>query len=196
VMMATGRIPNTDSLGLENTDIEIQPVSGRIVSSDTLKTSVPTIYALGDATTHRYDLTPYAIAEARAWVSQTYNNTTIDGPKEMVVPTAVFSQPPVATVGLTEEAAIHAGHPVKVLKTLFRSMYYSLGDVQEKTFMKLVVNADTDLVLGIHLLGKDTPEMIQLAATALATGMSLGSLERTLALHPSAAEEVVLLPWS
>ena len=125
VLMATGRRPNTSGLGLENTSVELTD-SGHIKTTKLQETTCSTIFAVGDATTHAYDLTPYAITEARDWVERTYGTGT-HHPGDTVVPTAVFSQPPVATVGLSEESAIVKGFKPSIFTSTFRPMFYSLA---------------------------------------------------------------------
>ena len=191
VMMATGRSPNTEPLALSNTSLTCAS-SGHIQTNDRLETTVPHIYALGDVSTHKFDLTPYAINEARDWVSRTYANGS-KTPNDMLVPTAVFSHPPIATIGLTEEEALSQGYSIAIFKSRFRPMYYSLSKSDDETLMKLIVDRQTDIVLGIHLMGKDCPEMIQGFAVALRAGARKEHFDRTVGVHPSSAEELVTM---
>ncbi len=193
VLYATGRIPNTQSLGLENVGVETD--QGAIVVNDTFKTSVDSIYALGDVI-DRVQLTPVAIEEAMILVNHLYG----DGSREMDysnIPSAVFSQPNFASVGLTEEDAIELstkkGFELDVYVSDFKAMKFSLTENPERTFMKLLVNRNTDKVLGAHMLGDSAAEIIQGIAIAIKAGATKKDFDATIGIHPSSAEEFVTL---
>ena len=191
VLMATGRKPNTDNLGLEHTQIQLTS-TGHVKTTPDQHTHSPNIDAVGDVTDHTYDLTPVAIGEARDWVAREfYQRTVSDVPR--VVPTAVFSQPPVATAGLSEADALADGRAVHIYTSSFRPMAYSLAKSSDKTFMKCVVDAQTNRVLGVHIIGKDAPEMIQGFAVAIQAGATKADFDRTVGVHPSSAEELVTM---
>jgi len=190
VLYATGRAPNTKGLGLEAAGVN-QDESGAVVVDEWSRTSVPSIYAVGDVT-DRINLTPVAINEGRAFAESTFNNR----PMKMDhhgVPSAVFSQPPVATVGLSEEQArlIHAD--VDVYRSRFRPMKHTLSGRDEQTMMKLVVERATDRVLGVHMVGTDAPEIIQGLAIAVKCGATKAQFDATVGIHPTAAEEFVTM---
>jgi glutathione reductase (NADPH) len=190
VMYATGRKPNTRGIGLEEVGVRLN-ASGAVVVDSWSRSAVPHIYAVGDVT-DRLNLTPVAIAEGRALAETLFN----DNPIEMDhadVPTAVFSQPPVATVGMTERAARRAVAAVDIYRTQFRPMKHTLSGREERTMMKLVVDRRTDRVLGCHMVGADAPEIIQGLAIAVKCGATKRQFDRTVGIHPTAAEEFVTL---
>ncbi len=191
VMVATGRAPNTKGLGLEQAGVGIDD-KGAIGVDDYSKTSQANIYAIGDVT-ERMNLTPVAIAEAEAFVRTVYGGT----PTAMDyagVPSAVFSQPPIGGVGLTEEQARAAGNgDVDVYVSSFTPMKHTLSGRDEKTMMKLIVDAKSDKVLGCHMVGLDAPEIIQGFALALRTGATKADFDATIGIHPTAAEEFFTL---
>ncbi|ODA66556.1 Glutathione amide reductase [Methyloligella halotolerans] len=189
VMAATGRLPNTVGLGLESAGVELG-WNGHVVVDDYSKSSVDSIYAVGDIT-DRFNLTPVAIREAMAFVETVYcdNPTSVDYLK---VPTAVFTTPEGAMVGLTEQDARERCQ-IDVFKTTFRPMKYSLPKGDEKMLLKLIVDAESDEVLGCHVLGPDAAEIIQTAAIAITNGLTKADFDLTMALHPTAAEELVTL---
>jgi glutathione reductase (NADPH) len=190
VMYATGRRPNTNGLGLEALGIELTD-HGAMRVDEWSRTAVPGIYAVGDVT-DRHNLTPVAIAEARALAETLFNdNPTRFDPQ--LIATAVFSVPPIATVGLTEAAARHAGHAVDIYRTRFRPMKHTLSGRQERTMMKLVVDQQTDRVLGCHMIGADAPEIVQGLAIALRCGATKRQFDQTTGIHPTAAEEFVTM---
>jgi glutathione reductase (NADPH) len=190
VMCATGRAPNTRGIGLEEAGVELDR-RGAVVVDAYSRTSVANIFAVGDAT-NRMNLTPVAIAEGSAVAETLFNDnpTTVD---HTGIPTAVFSQPPMATVGLTEAAARQAHGNVDVYTSEFRPMKYTLSGRDERTFMKLVVDPATDRVLGCHMAGADAPEIIQGLAIALKCGATKAQFDATVGIHPSAAEEFVTM---
>jgi glutathione reductase (NADPH) len=190
VMYATGRKPNTKGLGLAEIGVEME-ANGAIKVDEWQRTSVKNIYAVGDVT-DRINLTPVAIAESRAIAETLYNNNPIRMDHNDV-PSAVFSQPPIGTVGLTEEAARKKYGEVDVYQTRFKPMKNTLSGRDERTFMKLIVDARSDRVVGCHMLGPDAPEIIQGLAIAIKCGATKKQFDATVGIHPSAAEEFVTL---
>lgn len=190
VLFATGRRPNSRGLGLEAVGVEIN-AAGAVVVDGNSRTSVPSIYAVGDVT-DRLNLTPIAIAEARALAETHFNNNPMAVGYENV-PTAVFGRPEIGTVGLSEEAALKAGHAVDVYTTRFRPMRNVLSGRDERTFMKLVVDSNNNKVLGCHMVGPDAAEIVQGLAIALVCGATKAQFDQTIGLHPSAAEEFVTM---
>jgi len=190
VMLAVGRRAWTEGLGLEAAGVKTNE-DGTVVVDDFSQTSQPNIWAIGDVT-GRINLTPVAIREAVAFAETVFKNnpTTYD---HDTVPTAVFSQPPVGTVGLSEADARKSLGQVDIYQTKFRPMKVTFQGRDERTFMKLVVCAKTDKVVGVHIVGPDAPEMIQLAAIAVKMGVTKAQWDTTTALHPTAAEELVTL---
>ena len=190
ILYATGRRPNTRNLGLDEVGVTFTE-AGTIAVDAASRSAVPHIYAIGDVT-DRLNLTPVAIAEGRAIAETLFNNNpmTIDHHN---VPTAVFSQPPVGTVGLSEQAAREQVGAVDVYRTCFRPMKYTLSGRHERTMMKLVVDRKTDRVLGCHMVGRDAPEIIQGLGIALQCGATKRQFDRTIGIHPTAAEEFVTL---
>lgn len=190
VLWATGRWPNSRGLGLEEVGVALDE-RGAIRVDEWSRTSVPGIFAVGDVTT-RINLTPVAIADGRALVETLFN----DNPTKVChegVPTAVFSQPQVGTVGLTEKQA-RARYPhVDVYRTHFRPMKHVLPGRQERTMMKLVVDKDSDRVLGVHMVGPDAAEIIQGFAVALKCGATKAQFDATVGIHPTSAEELVTM---
>ncbi|MFN3233145.1 MAG: glutathione-disulfide reductase [Alphaproteobacteria bacterium] len=190
VMFAVGRDPKTPGMGLEDVGVALDDV-GAIIIDDDFRTSVPSIFALGDVT-HRFQLTPVAIAEAMAFTATQFNDT----PTSMDyadIPTAVFTQPPVGTVGLTEAEAREKYGRVDIYKTNFRPMKHTLGGSDERTMMKLVVDCATDRVVGAHMVGLDAGEIIQGVAIAIKAGATKAQFDATVAIHPTAAEEFVTM---
>lgn len=189
-MAAIGRVPNTAGLGLEEAGIRLDP-RGAIVVDEWSRTSRPHVYAVGDVT-GRVALTPVAIREGHA-VADTLFGHKPTPIHHHLIPTAVFAQPAVATIGLTEPAAHAAGHPLRCYRATFRPMRYALSGRDEKVMIKLVVDRDTDKVLGLHVVGADAPEIVQAAAIAITMGATKADFDRTFAIHPTTAEELVLL---
>jgi glutathione reductase (NADPH) len=190
VMYATGRRPNTRGIGLEEVGIDVDGEHAVMVD-DWSRSSVPHIYAVGDVT-NRLNLTPVAIAEGRALAETLFNDNPIQVDHANVA-TAVFSQPPVGTVGLTERQARQRHGAVDIYRTRFRPMKHTLSGREERTMMKLVVDRQSDRVLGCHMLGADAPEIIQGLAIALKCGATKRQFDQTIGIHPTAAEEFVTL---
>ena len=190
VLVAIGREPNTDDLGLEAAGVE-RDEFGAIRVDPYSRTSVESIWAVGDCT-NRMNLTPVAISEAMALVRTLFH----DAPTAMdyrAIPSAVFSQPPLATVGLTEVQAREQSDDVVVYRSQFRPMQHTLSGRQEQALMKLVVDGRSDRVLGVHILGPDAAEIIQGFAVALRCGATKSQLDSTVGVHPTLAEELVTL---
>jgi glutathione reductase (NADPH) len=188
VMYATGRVPMTQNLGLEEAGIELG-AKGEVLVDAYSKTNIDSIYAVGDVT-ERAQLTPVAIREGAAFAETVFN----DNPQAVdhsLIPTAVFSQPPIGTVGLSEEAAKAAGHEFDVYGSAFRPMKHTLSGNEEKTLMKLLVDKTSDKVLGLHIVGPDSGEMIQAFGIAVSMGATKAQFDATVAVHPTAAEEMV-----
>ncbi|MGE5515864.1 MAG: glutathione-disulfide reductase [Bacteroidota bacterium] len=191
VMYATGRRPNTDGLGLEAAGVALNP-AGAVVVDELSATNVPSIFAIGDVT-DRMNLTPVAIAEAMALVNTLYRDKPT-APDYANVPTAVFSMPPIGTVGLTEaQARAKCGCGIDVYLSRFKPMRNTLSGRDERTMMKLIVERATDKVLGLYVVGADAPEMVQGFAVALKCGVTKAVLDSTIGIHPTAAEELVTM---
>jgi glutathione reductase (NADPH) len=190
VMYATGRRPNTRTLGLAEIGVACNPV-GAVEVDEWSRTSVPNIYAVGDVT-DRLNLTPVAIAEGRALAETLYNDNPIAVDHDNVA-TAVFSQPPVGTVGLTERRARQRHAAIDVYRARFRPMKHTLSGREERTMMKLVVDRASDRVLGCHMVGADAPEIIQGIAIAIKCGATKRQFDQTIGIHPTAAEEFVTM---
>ena len=190
VMYATGRKPNTKRLGLAEIGVEMTE-NGAVVVDEWQRSTVKNIYAVGDVT-DRINLTPVAIAEGRAIAETLFN----DNPIRMDhsdVPSAVFSNPPIGTVGLSEDAARRRYSEIDIYQTRFRPMKNTLSGRAERTFMKLVIDAATERVVGCHMLGPDAPEIIQGLAVAVKCGATKRQFDQTIGIHPSAAEEFVTM---
>ena len=190
VMFATGRVPYVKDLGLEAAGVKLNE-RGAIAVDRYSRTSAPNIYAVGDVT-DRINLTPVAIREAAAFAATVFGKTPTAFDHEMVA-TAVFSQPPIGCVGMTETEARRAGHKVDIYMTRFRPMKGVFYGAQERVLMKLVVDADSDVILGCHIVGPEAPEMIQMAAVAVKMGVTKAQWDNTCALHPTLAEELVTM---
>jgi glutathione reductase (NADPH) len=190
VMFATGRRPNTAGLGLEAAGVKIRSTGGIAVDPFS-QTSVPNIYAVGDVT-DRVNLTPVAIREGHAFADTVFGGkpTPVD---HSDVPTAVFSEPEVGAIGLTETDACRTLSRVDIYKTTFRPMKATLSGRDTRTLMKLVVDGHTDRVVGCHIVGPDAAEMIQLVGIAVKMKATKADFDATMALHPTAAEELVTM---
>ncbi len=190
-LAATGRKPNTQKLGLENTKVQLDQ-NGAVVVDKYSQTSEENIYALGDCTDN-INLTPVAINEGRAFADTVFGNKSRTMSYENV-PTAIFTTPEAATVGLTEaEARAKYGDAVKVYRSRFRPMYYTLAGKDEKTMMKLLVDQNTDKVVGAHMVGTSAAEIIQGVAIAVKMGATKANFDATVGIHPSSAEEFVTM---
>lgn len=189
-LAATGREPRLENLGLENTGVEV--VRGAVAVDKYNQTAEANIYAVGDCT-DRINLTPVAIQEGRAFADTRFGGQS----KQMAydnIPTAVFSTPEAATVGLTEaEAKEKYGDAIKVYRSKFRPMYYTLPDMQVKTLMKIIVDTNTDKVVGAHMVGDSAAEIIQGVAIAVKMGATKADFDATVGIHPSSAEEFVTM---
>lgn len=190
VLIATGRNPKVAGLGLENARVA-QAANGAIVVDEYNRTSCPSIYAVGDVT-DRVQLTPVAIREGHAFADSVFGNNprTVDYAN---IPSAVFSQPPLAGVGLTEAEARATHGDVKVYSSDFRPMKNLFSPHAERGLYKMIVDGTSGKVLGIHMIGPESPEILQVAAVALKAGLTKQAFDDTVALHPSMAEELVLL---
>ena len=191
VMFAVGRHPNVRGLGLEKAGVALNPENGGIAVDGFSKTSVPNIYAVGDVT-HRINLTPVAIREGHAFAD------TVFGKREVRVdhadiPTAVFCQPEVGTVGLTEDQACEQFSQVDIYKETFRPMKATMSGRDTRILMKLVVDATTDRVVGCHIVGDGAAEMVQVLGIAVKMKATKADFDATMALHPTAAEELVTM---
>jgi glutathione reductase (NADPH) len=190
VMFATGRSPNSRRLGLERAGVKLDP-DGAVIVNEFAETSVPGIYAIGDLTNRR-NLTPVAIAEGRAVADTLFGGEPV-AVDYVNIPSAVFSQPPLGTVGLTEAAAREANREVDIYKSTFRPLKHTLSGRDERTFMKLVIDRRSGRVLGAHMLGIDAGEIIQGLAVAIKCGATKAQFDATIGIHPTAAEEFVTM---
>lgn len=189
VMYATGRKPNTTGMGLEDVGVELDK-NGAVVVDAYSKTSIDSIYAIGDVT-DRVQLTPVAIAEGMALVRTLYDGQ----PTAMTydnIPSAVFSTPPIGSVGLTEEDA-RRDHKVEIYQSTFRPMKHTLSGRDERSVMKLIVDRDTGKILGAHMMGVDAPEIVQGIGIAVKAGATKADFDATIGIHPTAAEEFVTM---
>ncbi|MDE1567795.1 glutathione-disulfide reductase [Aquabacter sp. P-9] len=190
VMLAIGRDPNSKGLGLEDVGVE-RDMLGAIKVDAQSQTTVPSIYAVGDVT-NRVNLTPVAIREGHAFADTVYGNKpwVVD---HALIATAVFSEPEIGTVGLSEQAARAAGHAIDIYKATFRPLKGTLSGSPSRMLMKLVVDQASDKVLGCHVVGDSAAEIIQMAAIAIGMGATKADFDRTVAVHPTAAEEFVTM---
>jgi glutathione reductase (NADPH) len=190
VLFATGRVPNTDGLGLAEVGVELDAKGAVVVGADN-QSSVDSIYAVGDVT-NRVQLTPVAIREGQAFADTVFGNkpTTVD---YGCIPSAVFSHPPIAGVGMTESEAKQKFGAVKVYTSDFRAMKNVLANRNERALYKMICEPNSGKVLGLHMIGPDAPEILQAAAVAVKAGLTKDDFDQTVALHPSMAEELVLM---
>ena len=191
VLYATGRVPKTEGLGLEAAGVQLD-TKGAIVVDDQFCSSVPSIYALGDVI-DRVQLTPVALAEAMALVDNLYGDKLGRLPNYHQIPTAVFCQPNIGTLGLTEEQAREQQLQIDVYVSDFKAMRHTMSGSEERTLMKLIVEQETQKILGIHMVGADAGEMLQGLAVAVTAGATKEDFDRTIGIHPTAAEEFVTM---
>ncbi|KAK6141591.1 hypothetical protein DH2020_024659 [Rehmannia glutinosa] len=190
VMFATGRKPNTKNLGLEAVGVKLSN-NGAIEVDEYSQSSVPSIWAVGDVT-DRINLTPVALMEGGALAKTLFANEPTK-PDYSAVPAAVFSQPPIGQVGLTEEQAIKEFGDIDVYTSNFRPLKATLSGLPDRVFMKLIVCAKTNKVLGLHMCGDDSPEIVQGFAVAVKAGLTKADFDATVGIHPTAAEELVTM---
>jgi glutathione reductase (NADPH) len=190
IMLAIGRMPNTLALHVEKAGVELGK-RGEVKVDDYSRTNAPHIYAVGDVT-DRVQLTPVAIHEAMCFVETAFKNNPTK-PDHFHVPSAVFTTPELAVVGLTEARALAMGHAIDVYKSTFKPLLHTLGGRPVRTLMKLIVDAKTDKVLGCHIFGDHAAEIIQAVAVCLKMGATKKDFDSTIALHPTAAEELVTM---
>jgi glutathione reductase (NADPH) len=191
VMFAIGRHPNVANLGLEKAGVAINPSNGGIAVDSFSRTSVPHIYAIGDVT-HRLNLTPVAIREGQAFADTVFGNRPVEV-DHADTPTAVFCQPEVGTVGLTETQARAQISHVDIYKSTFRPMKATLSGRDTRMLMKLIVDATSDRVLGCHIVGDGAAEIVQVLGIAVKMKATKADFDATMALHPTAAEELVTM---
>jgi len=189
VLYATGRVPNSGGMGLDALGVGMGR-KGQIIVDDFSQTAVPSIFAVGDVT-DRINLTPMAIREGHAFADTVFRGVPTKADHELVA-SAVFTQPELAAIGLTEEAARNAG-PVQIYTAVFRPMQTAFAGRQDKVLMKLVVDADSRRILGCHIVGPAAAEMIQLVAIAIKMGATKEDFDRTVAVHPTMSEELVTM---
>jgi len=190
VMFATGRVPNVRGLGLADSGVNVLP-GGMIPVNEYSQTNLQNVFAVGDVT-NRVNLTPVALMEGHAFADSEFGGN----PRPVnhrFIPSAVFSHPPVATVGFSEtEAAVHYGQ-LDIYRSVFTPMKHTLSGRQEKTMMKLIVQASSDKVVGLHVVGMDAPEIVQGFAVAIKSGLTKQQFDLTTGIHPTAAEELVTM---
>ncbi|MEH6823399.1 MAG: glutathione-disulfide reductase [Motiliproteus sp.] len=194
VLYATGRAANTRGIGLEQAGVELAD-NGAINVDETFQSSVDSIYALGDVI-DRVQLTPVALAEGMQLVNQLYPDDANPSNRKVdyqLIPTAVFSQPTIGTVGLSEQQALQQHPNLDVYDSEFRAMKHTLSGSNERTLMKLLVDADSDRVVGVHMVGADAGEIIQGIGIALKAGATKAIFDSTIGIHPTAAEEFVTM---
>jgi len=190
VLLATGRVPDTSGLGLEAAKVKTDK-AGAVIVDDYMRTSVAHIWAVGDVI-NRVQLTPVAIHEAMCFLKTAFENTPTK-PDHHLIPTAVFSQPEIGTVGLSEEEAARKYAHVEIYRALFKPMRNTISGRDERMLTKLVVDGDSHIVLGAHILGPDAGEMAQLLGIALKGRLTKDVFDATMAVHPTAAEELVTM---
>ncbi|MBL4645446.1 MAG: glutathione-disulfide reductase [Alphaproteobacteria bacterium] len=191
VMYATGRAPNSKNMGLEELGVDMEP-GGAIIIDENYKTSVDNIFAVGDVT-GKIQLTPVAIKEGAALAATQFNDTPTLVNYENI-PTAVFSQPSLGTIGMTETQAVEKfGDDIQVFKSEYRSMKFTLSGRPERSLMKMIIQKSTDKVIGVHIIGPDSAEIVQGIAIAMKCGATKAQFDATVAVHPTSAEEFVLM---
>jgi glutathione reductase (NADPH) len=190
-LIATGRVPNTRGLGLEAAGVELSPAHGAVKVDENLTSNVPSIHAIGDAT-HRVDLTPVAIREGHALADRLFGFGALPIRYDTIAST-VFGTPELGAVGLTEREALERFPKVDVYKTNFRPLKATVSGALDRAIMKLVVDGATQRIVGAHLLAHEAAEMIQLVAVAMTMGATKADFDATVAVHPTAAEELVTM---
>jgi glutathione reductase (NADPH) len=190
VLAAIGRIPNTGTLALDAAGVATD--NGKVLVDECFRTNQKHIYAVGDVSS-RFQLTPVAIIEGHYVADHLFGNSRKHAMREEDLPTAVFCEPPVAAIGCTEDQAAARGITLTVYESSFRPLKTRLTGDETQTYMKLLVDSKTDKVVGLHMLGVDTPEILQGFAAAITAGITKTQLDKTLALHPTSAEELVLM---
>lgn len=190
ILYATGRVPNVNGLGLEELGVALAD-NGAVVVNEQFQTSVPSIYAIGDVI-DRVQLTPVALAEGMALVRHLYAQGSPEVDYELI-PTAVFCQPNIGTVGLNEEEAKERYAEIKVFRSEFKPLKHTLSGSDERTLMKMIVDAETDRVLGVHMVGAEAGEIIQGIGVALKAGATKAVFDSTIGIHPTSAEELVTM---
>ncbi len=195
VLYATGRKPHLEGLGLDNVNIALSEF-GTIVVDEEYRTTEPSIFALGDVI-GGMELTPVALAEGMAFARRQFGSTDAQVDYDFI-PTAVFCQPNIGTVGFTEEEARAKFGHIRLFKSTFRPMKHTISGRDEKTFMKLIVDKASDRVVGVHMMGPDAGEIMQGIAIALRAGATKATFDSTIGIHPTAAEEFVTMrePWT
>lgn len=191
VMYATGRAPKTSGMGLENVGVEVND-KGAIKVNEHYQTSIDSIYAVGDAT-DRVCLTPVALVEGMVLVQNLFTDNPNTSADYDNIPSAVFSQPPLGTVGLTEAQASEKYGKIDVYSSGFKAMKHTLSGRDERTFMKLIVEPESDRVIGVHMMGPDAAEILQGIGIAMKCGATKAQFDATIGIHPSAAEEFVTM---
>jgi glutathione reductase (NADPH) len=191
VLHAVGRDPVAQGLGLEALGVALGE-GGTVAVNDRFETSVPSVLAIGDLV-GRMALTPVALAEAMAVVDRLYGSGQRPPLDYASIPTAVFTHPNIGTVGLSEEAARERHGAVRIFRSEFKALRHTLSGSTERTLMKIVVDAATDRVLGMHMVGEDAGEVVQGFAVAVQAGLTKAALDRTLGIHPTVAEEFVTM---
>ncbi|VVT17582.1 glutathione-disulfide reductase [Erythrobacter sp. EC-HK427] len=191
VMIATGRVPNTEGLGLETVGVELG-AKGEIIVDAFSRSSVDYIYAVGDVT-DRVQLTPVAIREGQAFADSVFGKGEPYAVDHSCIPSAVFSHPPIASVGMTEGEARNKLGAVRVYQSDFRPMKHVVAGRNERGLYKMIVDAANDKVVGIHMIAPEAPEILQGAAIAVKAGLTKADFDATMAIHPTMAEELVLM---
>lgn len=191
VLSAIGRVPETGQLSLDAAKIATMP-NGQIKVNDSWQTSIPSIYAIGDVS-NSWNLTPYAIAEGHILSDRLFGSDTIRKANLDLVPTAVFSSPPIGTIGITEEYAKKNGMKYEVFKTSFKPLKHTLSGNETRTFIKMIVEKPSNKVIGFHMIGDDSPEILQGIAVAMNMGATKEDFDTTIGIHPTSAEEIVTL---
>jgi glutathione reductase (NADPH) len=195
VLYAIGREPHLEGLGLENVNVKLND-NGTIAVDDEFRSSEPSVFALGDVI-GGMELTPVALAEGMAFARRQFKPMDADVEYDFI-PSAVFCQPNIGSVGFTEEKARQEFGDITLYKSSFRPMKHTISGRDEKTFMKLIVDTASDRVVGVHMMGPDAGEIIQGIAIALKAGATKAVFDNTIGIHPTAAEEFVTMrePWS